>query len=84
NMYQRALEEKEKALGWDHTSTLDIVNNLGSLYAPQGKLDDAAKTYQQALQGYEKAVGRDHTLTLTTVNNLGVFSMSQEKLGEVE
>jgi Tfp pilus assembly protein PilF len=31
-MYQRALQGREKALGADHTSTLDIVNNLGNLY----------------------------------------------------
>lgn len=31
-MYQRALAGREKALGPDHTSTLDTVNNLGLLY----------------------------------------------------
>lgn len=34
-MYVRALEAKEKALGVDHTSTLDTVNNLGNLYKCQ-------------------------------------------------
>jgi len=32
-MYIRALQGCEKALGLDHTSTLDTVNNLGNLYA---------------------------------------------------
>src|SRR5437773_7526126 len=36
-MYQRALAGKEKALGPEHTSTLDTVNNLGVLYRNQGK-----------------------------------------------
>ena len=40
-MYQRALQGREKALGRDHTSTLDTVNNLGILYRRQGKLDKA-------------------------------------------
>jgi hypothetical protein len=40
-MYQRALQGKEKAWGPEHTSTLDIVNNLGLLYVSQGKLDEA-------------------------------------------
>jgi tetratricopeptide (TPR) repeat protein len=35
-MYQRALQGKEKAWGPDHTSTLDTVNNLGLLYLPAG------------------------------------------------
>jgi tetratricopeptide (TPR) repeat protein len=49
------LQGYEKAWGPDHASTLDMVNNLGLLYADQGKLDEAEKMYQQALQGYEKA-----------------------------
>jgi hypothetical protein len=32
-MYMRALAEKKKALGPDHTSTLDTVHSLGVLYA---------------------------------------------------
>jgi pentatricopeptide repeat protein len=36
-MYQRALQGKERALGRDHTSTLDTVNNLGvSTYGRAG------------------------------------------------
>ena len=51
-MYQRALEGKEKALGQDHTSTLNIVNNLGNLYKSQGRLGEAERMYQRALEGY--------------------------------
>jgi tetratricopeptide (TPR) repeat protein len=50
-MYQRALQGKEKAWGPDHTSTLSTVNNLGNLYADQGKLVEAEQIYQRALQG---------------------------------
>jgi hypothetical protein len=32
-MYVRALEGKEKIWGAEHTSTLNIVNNLSNLYA---------------------------------------------------
>jgi hypothetical protein len=31
-MYERALRGRETALGPEHTSTLDIVHNLGLLY----------------------------------------------------
>ncbi|KXJ85413.1 Tetratricopeptide repeat-domain-containing protein, partial [Microdochium bolleyi] len=54
-MYLRALRGYEKALGPDHTSTLDTVNNLGNLYSHQGKLDEAEKMYLRALHGYERA-----------------------------
>jgi tetratricopeptide (TPR) repeat protein len=53
-MYQRALRGYEKVWGLEHTSTLDTVNNLGILYASQGKLIEAEQMYQRALQGYEK------------------------------
>jgi tetratricopeptide (TPR) repeat protein len=70
-MYERALRGYEEALGPDHTSTLDTVNDLGNLYKSQGKLDVAEKMYERALRGFEKALGLDHTSTLETVNNLG-------------
>jgi Flp pilus assembly protein TadD len=47
-MYSRALAGKEKAWGPDHTSTLDTVNNLGVLYADQGRLGDAERMYNRA------------------------------------
>ncbi|KAL3485287.1 hypothetical protein BJX62DRAFT_229608 [Aspergillus germanicus] len=53
-MYQRALAGFERALGPDHTSTLDTVSNLGNLYSGQGKLHDAEEMYQRALVGKEK------------------------------
>jgi hypothetical protein len=57
-------------LSTEHRSTRDTVDNLGLLYADQGRLLEAEQTYQQALQGYEKAWGPEHTSTLNTVNNL--------------
>ena len=66
------------------TSTLNTINNLGLLYADQGKLDEAEKMYQRALEGYEKALGPDHTSTLNTINNLGLLYADQGKLDEAE
>ncbi|KAG2026624.1 hypothetical protein GB937_001409 [Aspergillus fischeri] len=83
-MYQQALAGYEKALGLDHPSTLDIVNNLGNLYSDQGKLREAEEMYQRALAGYEKALGLDHPSTLKTVANLGTLYSAQGKLKEVE
>ena len=44
-MYQRALQGREKALGAEHMSTLDTVNNLGILYRNQGKLAEAEQMF---------------------------------------
>jgi tetratricopeptide (TPR) repeat protein len=84
NYYVRALRGKEKALGAEHTSTLDTVNNLGILYKSQGKLAEVEEMYVRALCGYEKAWGAEHTLTLDTVNNLGILYKDQGKLAEAE
>ena len=83
-IYQRALQGYEKALGAEHTSTFDTVNNLGLLYMDQGKLAEAEQMYQRALQGKEKALGAEHTSTLDTVYNLGILYKNQGKLVEAE
>jgi tetratricopeptide (TPR) repeat protein len=80
----RALAGKEEALGLDHTSTLDTINNLGNLYLDQGKLEAAEQIYLLALAGYEKALSPDHTSTLDTVNNIGVLYCDQGKLDAAE
>ena len=57
-MYQRALEGYEKALGPNHMSALNAlntINNLGVLYADQGKNAEAEEMYQRALEpNYQK------------------------------
>ncbi|KAK1837689.1 NB-ARC and TPR domain protein, partial [Colletotrichum chrysophilum] len=83
-MYERALRGYEKALGPDHTSTLNTVNNLGIFYKDQGRLKEAEAMYERALQGKEKALGPDHTSTLNTVNNLGLLYSDQGRLKEAE
>ncbi|KAK7402473.1 hypothetical protein QQX98_011774 [Neonectria punicea] len=83
-MYGRALEGYEKALGRDHTSTLETVNRLGLVYRDQGKLGEAEAMLDRALEGREKALGCDHTSTLETVNNLGLVYWNQGKLGEAK
>ena len=83
-MDTRALQGKEKALGPNHTSTLNTVNNLGILYRKQGKLAEAKKMYIRALQGYEEAFGSNHPSTLSTVNGLGNLYANQGKLAEAK
>src|SRR5436309_2913795 len=68
----------------DGVPGLPTVNNLGILYASQGKLAEAEQMFLRALAGYEKALGPDHTSTLETVNNLGLLYADQGKLAEAE
>ena len=74
-MYKRALQGTEEALGPKHTSTLGTVNNLGSLYKNQGRLAEAEQMYKSALQGYMEALGvervQQYIPALNTIENLG-------------
>jgi tetratricopeptide (TPR) repeat protein len=69
-MFQRALAGYKKALGPDHTFTLDSVLCLGNLYQNQGKLKEAEEMYQRALAGYEKALGPNHHKTQRVAKKL--------------
>jgi hypothetical protein len=68
--YVRALRGNEKAWGLEPTSTLDTVNNLGTLYADQGKMVEAEEVLLRALREYEKAFGTDHRRTEAITRNL--------------
>jgi tetratricopeptide (TPR) repeat protein len=83
-MYVRALAGYEKALGPDHTSTLETVNNLGALYRAQGKLAEAEQMYQRALAGYEKASQSETIPALKAVKSLGLLYRDQGKLKDAE
>ncbi|KAJ5627817.1 hypothetical protein N7490_010045 [Penicillium lividum] len=76
-MFKRALEGKEKAWGREHTSTLNTVNNLGTLFRNQGRLQEAEAMYKRALDGYEAAFGATFTFTnipaLQTLRNFGLL-----------
>jgi len=82
------LQGYEKAWGPDHTSTLDTVNNLGTLYADLGRLDEAEKIYQRAIQGYEKALGHDPVKTyipaLNTTQNLATLYKQMHRASKAE
>jgi len=83
-MYKRALAGFEKALGLEHMSTLDTVNNLGVVYRKLGCHKDAEVMFKRALAGLEKARGPEHTSTLHTVNNFGVLYADQGRLEDAE
>ena len=87
-MFQRVLKGYEEALGPDHTSTLNSVNNLGNLFADQGKLKEAESMFQRALKGYEEALGSELVKTyvpaLNTVENLARLYQVMGKATQAE
>jgi len=84
-MYLCVLVGKEKALGPDHRSTLDTVNNLGILYQDQGKLAEAERMFVRALAGSERALGRTFCWdSLTSMGYLAALLSSQGKFEQAE
>jgi tetratricopeptide (TPR) repeat protein len=74
----------EKALGPYHTSTLDIVNNLGFLYRKQGKLNKAENMDRRTLERRERMLGKEHLDTLMSMSNLAGVLCRQGKYEEAE
>jgi len=74
-MYGRALAGYERVLGPEHTSALMTVNNLGLLYADQGKLAEAEAMYERALAGRKKTLGPEHTSTVDLAHRLSALRM---------
>ena len=83
-MFNRALAEYEKALGPEHSFSLDTVSNLGILYIRQGRFSDAESMHHRALAGSEKALGPEHPSTLKAVSNLGNLYASQGRFVDAE
>jgi tetratricopeptide (TPR) repeat protein len=84
-MYQQALQGYKKALGPEHTSRLDTVNNLDNLYADLGRLDEAEEMYQRALDGYVKAINPKDLMTyVPALNNMWAFASLHKSQGCVD
>ncbi|KAJ5202159.1 uncharacterized protein N7498_006822 [Penicillium cinerascens] len=81
---RKSLAGKERVLGQNHPSTLDIVSDLGNLYRERGKLEEVEDIYQRAIASYKEALGPDHLSTFKAVGNLGNLYRDQGKLKEAK
>jgi tetratricopeptide (TPR) repeat protein len=80
----QALQVRERVLGPEHPSTLNLVNNLAALYRSQGQYAEAEPLYQRALTARERVLGAEHPDTLMSVSNLAVLYWSQGRYAEAE
>ncbi|KAK3643209.1 hypothetical protein LTR56_010356 [Elasticomyces elasticus] len=86
-LYLRVLRGYVKVSGEDHASTLEILNNIGVLYAEQGRMKEAEEMYWRALRGNLEAWVLRYTptsMTTTTLDNLGRLYADQGKMKEAE
>jgi CHAT domain-containing protein/Tfp pilus assembly protein PilF len=76
-LFQRALALYEAALGKDHPTVADALNNLAILYQDQGLYARAEPLYQRALALYEAALGKGHPTVAPLLNNLATLYQNQ-------
>ncbi|KAK2874987.1 hypothetical protein FQN49_001887, partial [Arthroderma sp. PD_2] len=82
--YRRVLNGMEKALGFDHISTLLVVREVGHLFAGQGKLAEAEEMYLRALRGFQANFGPDYIEKFRVLGDLGSLYCGQDKQDEAE
>ena len=72
-----ALRIKRAALGDVHPSVATTRNNMGNVYASQGRYAEALEAYEYALRIRRAALGDDHPELGSTRNNIGAVYFSQ-------
>ncbi|CAI6331911.1 unnamed protein product [Periconia digitata] len=70
---EQVTEARKEVLGSEHPDTLVSINQLGVIFASQGKNEDAKSMYQQALQGRIKVLGAEHPNTLASMTSLAAI-----------
>jgi tetratricopeptide (TPR) repeat protein/CHAT domain-containing protein len=81
---QRALANRENALGPNHLSVAVSLNNLAELYRVQGRYADAEPLYKRSLAIVERAMGADHRDVATLANNLALLYDHQGRYVDAE
>ena len=81
---QRALAIQEKALGPNHPSVANLLNNLAFLYVAQGRYAEAEPLYKRSLAIREKALGPDHPDVAASLGNLAQLYKDQGRYADAE
>ena len=82
--YKLSLVIREKALGAEHPSVSNTLNNLAGLYSDQGQNAKAQPLYERALAIREKALGPEHRSVATSLNNLAGLYTDQGRHAKAE
>jgi len=77
---ERALAERQKALGPNHPATASVRNNLGNIQQAMGHLEQALAQYQLALNSMEATLGPEHPTVALALNNVGAVLWDMGRL----
>ena len=68
--YGKALDIKLQALGRDHPSVGNTLNNMGTVYIEQGQHAKALEYFQRALEARQNSLGFEHPAVSETLFNM--------------
>jgi tetratricopeptide (TPR) repeat protein len=83
-MNRRALEGYGKALGLEHSSTLNSKANLASTFRSQGRWKEAEELEVQVMETRKRVLGKEHPHTLSSMGNLASTFGNQGRWKEAE
>jgi CHAT domain-containing protein/Tfp pilus assembly protein PilF len=83
-LFKRALEVKEKAIGTDNPDVADTLNSLAAVYQNQGRYADAEGLYKRALTIREKTLGKGHPEVAKSLNNLAIVHAQRGEYADAE
>jgi len=69
-LYEKALQIREKILGVEHARTADTYDNIGGVYDDMGNYNLALEYFDKAKAIREKILGAEHPDTASTYNNM--------------
>lgn len=74
---KQRLQHHEEFFGPEHTSTIDVVHELGSFYMSSGRLDDAEAMFARELGVSQQATGAEDVPTLNATASLAALYEKQ-------
>ena len=84
DLLRRALEGRIRALGHEHSDTLDSYNNVANLLQEIGKLEEVEEILTHVVDVRNRLLGGEHADLLTSLNGLGTLYFNQGRLSEAE
>ncbi|KAJ3523319.1 hypothetical protein NM208_g12500 [Fusarium decemcellulare] len=78
------LKWKQGVLGNDHSSTLDVMVDLATVYWEQGRLKEAELMELRIIEGRKKIFGEEHPSTLNAMHNLASTYYDQGRWSEAK
>ena len=75
---REAAARQRRVYGGAHPNLALALNNLGTIVAEEGRLDEAESLYNEALAMAQKVFGDSHPRLAATLNNLGQLAVSHQ------